>query len=72
MAGYYTAWQGIIIPHISLNWGPLQASALNTWPQEIHDAEVITVEGNPQLAEVASRNFRINRIKKHNHYKQFF
>ncbi len=26
-------------------------------------AEVITVEGNPQLAEVASRNFRINRIK---------
>ena len=26
-------------------------------------AEVITVEGNPDLAEVASRNFRINRIK---------
>jgi predicted O-methyltransferase YrrM len=26
-------------------------------------AEVITVEGNPNLAEVASRNFRINRIK---------
>jgi predicted O-methyltransferase YrrM len=26
-------------------------------------AEVITVEGNPSLAEVASRNFRINHIK---------
>lgn len=26
-------------------------------------AEVITVEGNPRLAEVASKNFRINRIK---------
>jgi predicted O-methyltransferase YrrM len=26
-------------------------------------AEVITVEGNPNLAEVASKNFRINRIK---------
>jgi predicted O-methyltransferase YrrM len=26
-------------------------------------AEVITVEGNPDLAEVASRNFRINHIK---------
>jgi predicted O-methyltransferase YrrM len=26
-------------------------------------AEVITVEGNPRLAEVASQNFRINRIK---------
>jgi predicted O-methyltransferase YrrM len=26
-------------------------------------AEVITVEGNPNLAEVASQNFRINRIK---------
>jgi len=26
-------------------------------------AEVITVEGNPFLAEVASRNFRLNRIK---------
>jgi hypothetical protein len=26
-------------------------------------AEVITVEGNPHLAELASRNFRINRIK---------
>jgi predicted O-methyltransferase YrrM len=26
-------------------------------------AEVITVEGNPHLAEVASRNFRINRLK---------
>jgi predicted O-methyltransferase YrrM len=26
-------------------------------------AEVITVEGNPHLSEVASRNFRINRIK---------
>jgi hypothetical protein len=34
-------------------------------------AEVITVEGNPQLAEVASRNFRINRLK-NNRYKQFF
>lgn len=27
------------------------------------NAEVITVEGNTQLAEVASRNFRVNRIK---------
>jgi predicted O-methyltransferase YrrM len=26
-------------------------------------AEVITVEGNPNLADVASKNFRINRIK---------
>jgi predicted O-methyltransferase YrrM len=27
------------------------------------NAEVITVEGNPLLAELASKNFRINRIK---------
>jgi len=26
-------------------------------------AEVITVEGNPNLAELASKNFRVNRIK---------
>ncbi len=26
-------------------------------------SEIITVEGNPRLAEVASQNFRINRIK---------
>ena len=63
MADYFTVWQAIIILHISLNLEQLPVSALNIWPPEIRDAEVITVEGNPHLAELASQNFRINRIK---------